>query len=124
MPTYQYSCSKCGEALEVYQSFSDEPLRRHSGCGGKLDKAGETALDAPILGELEECHREVVGSAPRTHGVSYGSDLRLFTRYAEMPAVLYGPGDVRLAHSANEKVPLEELVRAAEVLGLLVARAL
>jgi acetylornithine deacetylase len=84
---------------------------------------GETALDAPILGELGDCHREVTGSAARTHGVSYGSDLRLFTRYAEMPAVLYGPGDVRLAHSANERVSLEEVVQAAEVLALLVVRA-
>jgi acetylornithine deacetylase/succinyl-diaminopimelate desuccinylase-like protein len=40
-----------------------------------------------------------------------------------MDAVLYGPGDVRLAHSANETVPLEELVQAAFVLTLLVARA-
>jgi acetylornithine deacetylase/succinyl-diaminopimelate desuccinylase-like protein len=48
----------------------------------------------------------------------------LFTRYAEMPAVLYGPGDVALAHAANEWLPLDELVQAAEVLTLLVARKL
>jgi putative FmdB family regulatory protein len=38
MPTYEYACSKCGKHLEVYQSFSEEPLKRHSGCGGKLNK--------------------------------------------------------------------------------------
>jgi putative FmdB family regulatory protein len=38
MPTYQYSCSKCGEDLEVYQSFSEPPLKRHQGCGGTLRK--------------------------------------------------------------------------------------
>jgi acetylornithine deacetylase len=85
---------------------------------------GETPLDSPILRELSDCHREIEGSEPRTHGVSYGSDLRLFTRYAGMPAVLYGPGDVRLAHAANELVPLHELVEAAEVLTLLIARKL
>ncbi len=83
---------------------------------------GETALDAPILDELRSSHREMLGSESSMHGVSYGSDLRLFTRYAAMPAVLYGPGDVRLAHSANESVPLEEMVQAAEVLTLLIAR--
>jgi putative FmdB family regulatory protein len=36
MPTYAYSCSKCGEQIEVYQTFSEEPLKRHDGCGGKL----------------------------------------------------------------------------------------
>lgn len=38
MPTYEYACTKCGQHLEVYQSFSEEPLKRHSGCGGKLNK--------------------------------------------------------------------------------------
>ena len=38
MPTYEYVCSKCDQHLEVYQSFSEEPLKRHSGCGGKLSK--------------------------------------------------------------------------------------
>jgi putative FmdB family regulatory protein len=38
MPTYEYACSKCDERFDVYQSFSDEPLKRHKGCGGKLTK--------------------------------------------------------------------------------------
>jgi acetylornithine deacetylase len=82
---------------------------------------GATATDAPILDELETCHRELLGNRPKIHGVSYGSDLRLFTRYADMPAVLYGPGDVALAHAANEWLPLDELVHAAEVFTLLIA---
>src|SRR4029078_9770342 len=36
--TYEYVCSKCDQHREVYQSFSEEPLKRHSGCGGKLTK--------------------------------------------------------------------------------------
>lgn len=38
MPTYEYACRKCGEHLEVFQSFRDEPLKRHPGCGGRLEK--------------------------------------------------------------------------------------
>src|SRR5262245_1422411 len=38
MPTYVYECSKCDEEIEVWQSFADDPLKRHSGCGGKLTK--------------------------------------------------------------------------------------
>jgi putative FmdB family regulatory protein len=38
MPTYEYRCAKCGEDLEVFQSFSDPPLTRHEHCGGKLSK--------------------------------------------------------------------------------------
>lgn len=38
MPTYDYHCAKCGEDIEVWQSFSEEPLTKHKGCGGKLTK--------------------------------------------------------------------------------------
>jgi putative FmdB family regulatory protein len=38
MPTYRYECAKCGDEVEAWQSFTDEPLKRHSGCGGKLTK--------------------------------------------------------------------------------------
>lgn len=38
MPTYEYRCARCEELIEVYQSFSDAPLTKHSGCGGKLTK--------------------------------------------------------------------------------------
>jgi putative FmdB family regulatory protein len=38
MPTYEYACSKCGEHLEVVQSFRDEPLKKCPACGGRLKK--------------------------------------------------------------------------------------
>ncbi len=38
MPTYEYMCKQCGENLEVFQSFSDKPLKVHDGCGGDLRK--------------------------------------------------------------------------------------
>lgn len=38
MPTYEYVCKTCGESLEVFQSFSDKPLKKHKGCGGNLQK--------------------------------------------------------------------------------------
>jgi putative FmdB family regulatory protein len=38
MPTYEYRCEKCGEHLEVFQSFSDPPLKKHETDGGKLTK--------------------------------------------------------------------------------------
>lgn len=38
MPTYEYMCKNCGETLEVFQSFSEKPLRKHAECGGELKK--------------------------------------------------------------------------------------
>ena len=38
MPTYQYSCTECGEQVEAVQKFTDEPLSVCSVCGGRLRK--------------------------------------------------------------------------------------
>jgi putative FmdB family regulatory protein len=38
MPTYEYACKNCGETFEVFQSFSDKPLKKHKECGGALQK--------------------------------------------------------------------------------------
>ena len=38
MPTYQYQCTECGEALEVQQSFSDDTLTVCPVCEGRLRK--------------------------------------------------------------------------------------
>ena len=38
MPTYDYRCAKCGDELEVFQTFAEKPLVKHAGCGGKLAK--------------------------------------------------------------------------------------
>lgn len=38
MPTYQYQCTDCGEALEVHQSFTDDALTECPACQGRLRK--------------------------------------------------------------------------------------
>jgi putative FmdB family regulatory protein len=38
LPTYQYSCTECGEQVEAVQKFSDEPLSVCAACGGRLRK--------------------------------------------------------------------------------------
>jgi putative FmdB family regulatory protein len=38
MPTYEYRCERCGDTVEVVQSFADAPLTTCSSCGGPLRK--------------------------------------------------------------------------------------
>ena len=115
------------EAAVTAACRTDEWLRHHpvrvEWFEGQFEP-GETSLEAPILQEISRAHREVTGRMPAMHGVPYGCDLRLFTRYANIHAVLYGPGDVQLAHSAEESIALEDLVTAAKVYTTLVVRKL
>jgi acetylornithine deacetylase len=63
----------------------------------------------------------VTGRRPAMLGVPYGADMRLFTGVGETPCVIFGPGDVRLAHGADERVPLAEVEACARVLAAWVA---
>jgi putative FmdB family regulatory protein len=38
MPIYEYRCAACGQVLEKWQKFSDEPLKTCPACSGPLSK--------------------------------------------------------------------------------------
>lgn len=85
-------------------------------------ESGETPLDHPLIQELVAAHKQVLGSEPTLRGVTYGSDMRLFTNHAKIAATHYGPGDVAVAHAVNEFVPLEEVVTATKVVANLITQ--
>jgi len=88
--------------------------------GGQFD-AAEADLDHPAFKALRQAHGQELGVDPRPLGAPYGSDMRLFVHEAEMPAILYGPGDIRQAHATDEWVAVDEVVRAARVVTLAAA---
>jgi len=77
---------------------------------------GTTPLDAPIVERLSRSHEAVTGMPASLFGVPCGTDLRLFTRHAGIPTVLYGPGNVIHAHAADEYISLEQVVTCTKVL--------
>jgi len=84
-------------------------------------ESGQTPQDAPIVAAVASCHEATLGRPVQVEGVTYGSDLRLFTNHGKIPAVLYGPGNVRNAHTVDEFVDLEEVISATKVLAFIVA---
>lgn len=85
-------------------------------------ESGQTSVEHPLVNTLLGCHESVTNDDGQLEGVTYGSDLRLFTNYANIPTVLYGPGDVRKAHSANEYVEIEHVLIVVEVIANLIVR--
>jgi putative FmdB family regulatory protein len=43
MPTYVYECAKCGDEFELWQAFTDDSLKKHPECGGKVAKVIQPA---------------------------------------------------------------------------------
>jgi len=85
-------------------------------------ESGETALDHPLIQNLIDAHQQVMGESPTLRAVPYGSDMRLFTNHARIAATHYGPGDVGMAHAANEFVPLDEVVTVTKVIANMITQ--
>jgi acetylornithine deacetylase len=89
--------------------------------GGRFGSA-RVASDDPLPTSLAETIEAVTGRRPVMLGEPYGADMRLFVNVADTPCVIFGPGDVRVAHSADERVPLVEVEDCARVLAAWVRR--
>jgi acetylornithine deacetylase/succinyl-diaminopimelate desuccinylase-like protein len=79
-------------------------------------ESGSTPRDAAIIERLACSHEAVTGTPASVFGVPCGTDLRLFTRHANVPAVLYGPGNVINAHAADEYVSISQVIACTKVI--------
>ena len=91
--------------------------------GGRFSSA-RVAPDHALPVSLAVAVTEVTGRVPALRGEPYGADMRLLVHEGGTPTVIFGPGDVALAHAADEHVPLDEVVTCAQVLAAWVVRAL
>lgn len=85
---------------------------------GGMWESAETPADHKLPTLLGESLRKATGRTPKLQGMTYGSDMRLFTNLFGIPAVLFGPGDIRRAHFTDEYVELDEVEAASRVLAL------
>lgn len=80
--------------------------------GGQFDPA-EIPMDHSLVKLCGQCMFDLTGREPEIEGAPYGSDLRLLINEGRFPALLFGPGDVRVAHMPGEHVRVEEVILAA-----------
>jgi acetylornithine deacetylase len=86
--------------------------------GGQF-ASGRLSDDSDLLDRVRRAHAAVGGNAQEAWLAPFGSDLRLMTGIGGVPTLQYGPGDVALAHAANESVALDEVRTAARALAFL-----
>jgi acetylornithine deacetylase len=78
----------------------------------------DVPVDAAIVKRLATA-MELEGVPVRIEGMSAWTDAALLNE-AGIPTVCFGPGDIGLAHSAEEFVPVAEIEVATRVLGRVV----
>jgi acetylornithine deacetylase len=74
-----------------------------------------------VAEKLATAIRSTTGRTPKLQGVSFGTDAFCYDA-AGVPSVVFGPGSIDQAHTADEWVPLAEVDQAAEVLYRVIAQ--
>ncbi len=123
-----------GESLDdVRREFVDEVRRIADGHPWLRDhqpivewvtgqfSAGEIAPDDPLVGIVGAAHETATGSPVAIEGVTYGTDARHFLQLAGIPCVVYGAGDVTLAHQTDERMDIDALLMATRTVALSIA---
>jgi acetylornithine deacetylase/succinyl-diaminopimelate desuccinylase-like protein len=88
------------------ESFEIEVLH---GCDGFISPISYTDL-------LVESHRNILGSNPYVRIFESESDANALYHKGGVKSVIYGPGQLAVAHSSNEGVEINQLVKARDVL--------
>lgn len=73
----------------------------------------ETDLDAPIVRIAEEAVRRIDGRHP-VRGVPFATDAAHLSA-AGVPCVVLGPGDIAQAHTSEEYVEIQQVMKAAAI---------
>jgi acetylornithine deacetylase len=106
------------DALRHVQEFLEDQLGETAGLehgAPMLASAGLSEREnGPLAEQLCGVIEGVTGSCART-GVPYGTNAPLYAA-AGVPTVVFGPGSIEQAHTADEWVDVEQLHQATEVL--------
>ena len=76
-------------------------------------QAAESPADAPIADAIREATAAETGTTPPDVGFTGITDARFYLNDAAIPTVIFGPGDLSLAHTADESIGVDELVTGA-----------
>jgi acetylornithine deacetylase len=91
--------------------------------GGRFSSSRVPA-DHPLPTGLVSVATAVLGREPALAGEPYGADMRLLVNEGGTPTVIFGPGDKRAAHSADEWVSVDDVAACARTLAAWLVREL
>ncbi|MDO8684888.1 MAG: ArgE/DapE family deacylase [Armatimonadota bacterium] len=81
--------------------------------------AFETQVDHPAVQALCVAADQVRPPSEPT-GLVASTDARLFYHRGNIPTIVFGPGDLAFAHSAQEQIEIPDIIKAAQALTLFI----
>lgn len=116
------------KALGDFFSILESLKKRNPKFSGEIKvlsqyEACVTPIESRLLNVLGESLRSVTGKPPEISLMTAGCDMRYF-HSAGIPTVIYGPGDLPMAHRVNEYVEIGQLITVAQVYALTAMRLL
>lgn len=107
--------SVIGEVEEILRGVRQEVVDFNATARSVYDMPPlETSSDEVIVQMLQKALAEVRGTETPLIGVPYWTDGALLSKLASIPTCIYGPGDIGVAHSADEYISLEDVINSAE----------
>ncbi len=114
------------ESAVARAAKSDPWLKEHTPVvdwsGGYRFDAAKIPADHPIMEAMKGAYRDIAGSLPRVEGRTYSSDMRFLVNILGIPTMIFGPGDIREAHAANESISVADMETAAKTMILAILR--
>jgi acetylornithine deacetylase len=125
VPGEELTTFKTELAAEIARLADADPwLREHrpevTWLNGQFAPAGVPA-DSPLVDALCQAWQATNTSTARIEAVTYGADMRHFVITGGVPCVMFGAGDVRLAHAPDESIPIDDLLTAITTTAVFIA---
>jgi acetylornithine deacetylase/succinyl-diaminopimelate desuccinylase family protein len=75
----------------------------------------DTDPNHPLVRDALRFAHEIAGVPQKPSGVPFWSDAALFNDMKKIPSIVFGPGNIGVAHSDTEHVPVDELLKATKI---------
>ena len=86
---------------------------------GYVHEAMEMDINHPIIDIAKKSTKEVFNKIPEITYFTAWSDGGLLSSYANIPTIIFAPGDLETAHSEREQIEINEILPATLIYALI-----
>lgn len=77
---------------------------------------GSVEADSELVQTLQQNYKNITKKDPLIEAAPWGTDGGLFTQVLNIPMIVFGPGETKVAHYPDEYIDLDQMFLAAEII--------